>query len=61
MWPIDMATLAMKTSTLDVFVYVCVMDKHRPVLIKTKGVCAIAPKNFAICGQISKITSFCPH
>ncbi len=54
MWPIDMATL-------DVFVYVCVMDKHRPVFIKTNGVCAIAQKNFAICGQISKMTSFCPH
>jgi hypothetical protein len=39
MWPIYMSTLAMKTSTL---------DKLRPVLIKSNGVCAIAQKNFAI-------------
>ncbi len=37
-----MSTLAMKTSTLDIFVYVCVMGKHRPDLIKTYGICAIA-------------------
>jgi hypothetical protein len=53
-----MSALAMKTSTLDVFVYVCAMGKHRPVLIKINDICAIAQNTLQYVVKFQKYDTY---